>query len=412
MQVFKDEHRFKCIVAGRRWGKSRLAAVNLLVEGLKNENEFGQSLSDKMVFYVAPTFDQAKRILWSLLKDLGRDVIKNTYENTATITLINGRRIELKGTDKPDSLRGVGLSYVVLDEYADMKPEVWEQILRPALADVKGHAMFIGTPKGKNHFFELYREAGKLPEWGTWEFKSRDNPTLDPDEIEAARQTLSSSAYRQEFEASFSGSGVGLLKEEWIKIDSDEPHEGQFYVAVDPAGYEEVAEQAKSKLKRLDETAIAMVKVHQGGWWVKEVRHGRWNIRETALQIIKAARDCDAVATGIEKGALKNAIMPYLDDTKRRLNIYPRIEPLTHGGRKKTERISWALQGRFEHGKITLNEGNWNKAFIDQYLDFPNPMAHDDLIDALAYVDQIATTNYEFYNWDDNYEPLDDIAGY
>ena len=155
LKVYQSDKRFNLVVAGRRWGKSRLACVKLLIEGLKTTNEFGFSLEGKVVYYIAPTFDQAKRIMWDLIKQLGNDVIDQSYENTATIRLINGRKIELKGADRPDTLRGVGLSYVVLDEYADMKPEVWEMIVSPALSDVKGSALFIGTPKGKNHFYEL-----------------------------------------------------------------------------------------------------------------------------------------------------------------------------------------------------------------------------------------------------------------
>jgi len=123
LEVFNDNHRFKIVAAGRRFGKSRLAAWMLIIEALKSK--------DKDVFYVAPTFQQAKDIMWALLKDIGHEVIKAAHENTAVLTLINGRKIYLKGSDRPDTLRGVGLAYVVLDEYADMKPQVFEQIIRP-----------------------------------------------------------------------------------------------------------------------------------------------------------------------------------------------------------------------------------------------------------------------------------------
>ena len=154
--IFNDPHRFKVVAAGRRFGKSYLSAVALLINGMKNTHR-GYKLLDKRVFYVAPTFDQGKRIIWDLLKVLGKEVIASTLENQAVITLVNGRKIEIKGADRPDTLRGVGLSYVVLDEYAFMKPDVWEQILRPTLSDVEGDALFIGTPDGKNHFYDLFK---------------------------------------------------------------------------------------------------------------------------------------------------------------------------------------------------------------------------------------------------------------
>lgn len=412
MEVFKSDKRFKGVVAGRRWGKSRLAAVTLIVKALLNTNSHGYDLTDKVVFYIAPTFDQAKRIMWGLLKHLGHKVISNVNENQGIIYLINGRKIELKGADRPDTLRGVGLSYVVLDEMADMKPEVWEQIIRPALADVKGEALFIGTPKGKNHFYSLIVEGPKEDpdSWDIWSFKSVENPTLDPKEVEASRKSMSTDAFRQEFEASFASSGSGLFKEEWITFDTVEPRDGSYYITVDLAGYAEETGKIASKLKRRDDHAISIVKVGPYGWWVKEIRYGQWGVRETALQIIKAAKDVGAVCTGIEKGALMNAVLPYIDDTKRRLGTYPYIVPLTTGGKNKNDRIVWGLQGRFEHGRIKLNKGPWNQKFVDQLLDFPNPLAHDDLIDSLAYIDQISQTTYDIIEVPE-WQPLDAISG-
>jgi predicted phage terminase large subunit-like protein len=117
-------------------------------------------------------------------------------------------------------------------------------------------------------------------------------------------------------------------------------------------------------------------------------------------------------AVGIEKGSLKNAVLPYLSDAMRKNNIFFRIDDVTHGNQKKTERIVWALQGRFEHGKITLNYGSWNNEFIDQLTNFPNAQLHDDLVDALAYVDQLAVINYFLDQEEESYEALDLISGY
>lgn len=411
MEIFNSPARFKVVAAGRRFGKSYLSAVTLLIEALKTENEYGYNLIGKEVWYIAPTFQQAKDIMWSLLKNIGKDVIEATIENTGTIRLINGRKIQLKGSDRPDTLRGVGISYVVLDEYAFMKANVWEEIIRPTLADVKGSALFIGTPEGKNHFYQLWAEAPKHEDWEAFTFKTIDNPIIDSLELLTAQSTMSSATFRQEFEASFEAAGGGIFKDDWIIIDKEEPREGFFYIAVDPAGYEGVAQASKSKLKKLDETAIAVVKVHPGGWWVRTIDSGRWDIRETAVRILKHTQDVKAVAVGIEKGALYNAILPYLMDKAKQIGVFPNVQPVTHGGTKKSTRITWALQGRFEHGRIVLNKGNWNKAFIDQMLDFPNPMSHDDMLDALAYIDQIAQTNYNNLVEYDEWEPLDDIAG-
>ncbi len=406
LEIFNDPSRFKVVAAGRRFGKSRLAAWLLLIEALKSQ--------DKDVFYVAPTFQQAKDIMWSLLKEIGHEVIQTALENTAVLTLINGRKIYLKGSDRPDTLRGVGLRYIVLDEFADMKVSTWEQILRPALADVRGSAMFIGTPKGRNHFYELYKyaDSGKDAEWTAFHYNSFDNPLIHPEEIEAARLSMSSFAFKQEFMASFEAASSELFKEEWIVVDGKEPQEGSYFIAVDLAGFEDVASQQMAKKKLLDETAIAVVKVNEQAWWVADIIHGRWDIKETASNIIKAVSKYEPIAVGIEKGSLKNAVMPYLTDLMRRYNKYFRIDEVTHGNKKKTDRIVWALQGRLEHGRLVLNEGAWNNEFIDQLLNFPNSQMHDDMPDALAYIDQVAVVSYQVDDYEDDWEPLDMIAAY
>lgn len=406
LEVFNDKHRFKVVAAGRRFGKSRLAAWVLLIQALQSK--------EKDVFYVAPTFQQAKDIMWGMLKELGHEVIAAAHENTAVLTLVNGRKIYLKGSDRPDTLRGVGLAYVVLDEYADMKPNVWEQIIRPALADVQGGAMFIGTPKGRNHFYEIYKlgESNRDEEWASFHYTSYDNPLIPKKEIEAAKGSMSSFAFRQEFMSSFEAASRDLFKPEWLQYSEEEPKDGRFFIAVDLAGFINVDKESGNKNKKLDETAIAIVKVHEGGWWVAEIRHGRWDIKETCKQIMSAVIKYEPTAVGIEKGSLKNATLPYLTDLMRSNNRYFRIDDVTHGNQKKTDRIVWALQGRFENGKISLNFGEWNNEFADQLVNFPNAQLHDDLIDALAYIDQIQVVEYFQEYEEDDYQPLDYVSGY
>jgi predicted phage terminase large subunit-like protein len=349
-----------------------------------------------------------------LLKEIGHEVITSAHENTSVLTLVNGRKIYLKGSDRPDTLRGVGLAYVVIDEYADMKPEVFEQIIRPALADVIGGALFIGTPKGRNHFYELYTYATseKDKDWVGFHYTSYDNPLLQKTEIEAAKLSMSSFAFRQEFMASFEAASRDLFKEDWIKFDDEEPKEGRFFVAVDLAGFINVDRESGNKNKKLDETAIAVVKVHPEGWWVADILHGRWDIQETCRQIMNTVVKYEPTAVGIEKGSLKNATLPYLTDLMRRHQRYFRIDDVTHGNQKKTDRIVWALQGRFENQKVTLNRGEWNNEFIDQLVNFPNSQLHDDLIDALAYIDQIQIVDYFMEHEDEEYIPNDVISGY
>ena len=404
LQIFHSKKRFKIVAAGRRFGKSYLSAWLLLINAIQSES--------KDVFYVAPTFQQAKDIMWAMLKDLGKDLIAQAHENTAVLTLINGRKIYLKGSDRPDTLRGVGLSFVVLDEYASMKPVVWEQILRPTLADVRGSALFIGTPAGKNHFFDLYKDALEDDDWDSFQFTSKDNPFLPADEIEASKKTMSSMSFRQEFEASFETFSGGIFKEEWFKVD-DEPEEGNYVIAIDPAGFEAVDKERNLKRSRLDETAIAIVKIDRDKWWVKDILHGRWNIKETAKKILKSAVLCESSTVGIETGSLRNAILPYLEDEMRTEGQWVSLVELRHGGKKKNDRITWALQGRMEHGQISFNPDKDWKAFTSQLLDFPNRLAHDDMLDSLSYIDQVSVADFAHsIELDDEWRPMDAVSGY
>jgi len=408
LEIFNSTARFKVVSAGRRFGKSRLAAWILIIKALQSES--------KDVFYIGPTFQQAKDIMWNMLKELlhDTDLIETTHENTATMKLVNGRRISLKGSDRPDTLRGVGLAYVVLDEYASMKVEVWEQIIRPTLSDVKGGALFIGTPAGKNHFYDLYLEAEKDEDWEAFQYTSIDNPLIDPKEVEVARRTMSTQAFRQEFEASFVSFTGGIFKNEWIKYDENEPEEGNFVIAVDPAGFEAVEKERGLKGSKLDETAISIVKIHGDKWWVKDILHGRWNIKETASKILQAAIENQATTVGIESGALKNAILPYLQDEMRTQGRWVVITDVTHGGKKKADRITWALQGRMEHGKISFNRNpSWNGDLETQLMEFPSKGTHDDIIDSLAYIDQVSVADFmHTIEIEEEWEPYDDVAGY
>ena len=404
-EVWADDARFKIVAAGRRTGKSRLAAWLLIVNALQTER--GQ------VFYVAPTQGQARDIMWQTLLELGHPVISGSHINNLQIKLVNGATISLKGADRPETMRGVSLKFLVLDEYADMKPDVFEQILRPALADQKGCAMFIGTPMGRNHFYELYKYAdlGDDETYKAWHFTSYDNPLLDPEEIDIAKKSMSSYAFRQEFMASFEARGSEMFKEDWVKFDDEGIDEGDYYIAVDLAGFEEVNKK-RTKNAKLDETAIAVVKVNPNGWYVDNIIYGRWSLDETAAKIFQAVRDYRPVSVGIERGIAKQAVMSPLTDLQRRYGTFFRVEELTHGNKKKTDRVMWALQGRFENGFVTLSRGEWNTRFLDQLFQFPDPLTHDDLVDALAYVDQLANVAYDYDYEIDDHEILDVVAGY
>lgn len=198
MNVYTSKARFKVVVAGRRWGKTACART-LIIQKAK--------VRKQKIWYVAPTYRMAKQIMWSdLLNAIPRQWIRKVNETTLTITLINRTVIELKGADKSDSLRGVGIHFLVLDEFQDMTEETWTQVLRPTLADTGGHALFLGTPKSYNYLYTVYmngQDKVKNPTWESWQYPTITSPFIPKSEIEAARRDMDPKSFKQEFEASF-----------------------------------------------------------------------------------------------------------------------------------------------------------------------------------------------------------------
>ena len=198
-QVFSSNKRFRVLVAGRRFGKSYLSCIELIKAAIERKGE--------TYFYCAPTYRMAKDIAWKTLKRLVPQVwIKSKNESDLKIELINDSVIELKGTENAMALRGRSLAGVVLDEAAFMDPEVWFEVIRPALADKQGWALFISTPDGTaSWFYDLwcYCKEDPTEEWKRWCFTTIEGGNVPKHEIEAARAQLDERTFRQEFEASF-----------------------------------------------------------------------------------------------------------------------------------------------------------------------------------------------------------------
>jgi phage terminase large subunit-like protein len=433
-----DDHRFQVVAAGRRFGKSFFAAYKLYEQASHTHKVRSDGteidLLNEVVYYVSPTFKQGKENLWNVMMDIGHQagIIKGIKQNEGEITLTNGRVVRFKGADDPDSLRGVGLHYCVLDEYAFMKPSVWQYIIRPALGRAEGGALFIGTPDGKNHFYQTWLAASKgldpmtdkvSDDWAAFQFRSADNPHLTSNEMESMYEGLSEDAQKQELEANFEATGGKVFNYDMFPVVKDGPVGGNYVMAVDLAGF--ATPEGKNKAKHvLDDHAIAIVRCHEKGYHVERVVHGQWDVRRTALEILSAYRKYRPVRVGVEQGMAKNAVEQFIKEYQEQYSLWFEIEPLRHMNNKKEDRIKWALQGRADQGKLTLQsdkeleaEHKWVGKFLGQAVDFPNPQAHDDLIDSVAYaVDQLggdgaALAADDFAIFDD-WEPLDLEAGY
>ena len=191
------DNRFSVVVAHRRMGKT-VGAINQLIHSALNCD-----LKNPRFAYISPTYSQAKRIAWDMLTEYTRPLgaVNNIAELRSDFT---GRRISLYGADNIDALRGIYLDGVVIDEYAQINPSLFSEIIRPAIADRKGWVLLIGTPKGRNHFATLRDKASLGKDgWNLLEFKASDTGLVDQDELNAARKEMGEDKYSQEFEVNF-----------------------------------------------------------------------------------------------------------------------------------------------------------------------------------------------------------------
>jgi len=234
-KVWEDKSRFRVLVAGRRFGKTTLAINELLQAAIDEPG----SLS----IYCAPTYRQAKQIAWKMLKTVvPQEILEKVNESELSVRLTNGSNIELKGCDNPDSLRGVGVKFIVVDEFASIPDgeSLWAEVLRPMLIDTGGRGLFIGTPKGLNAFYTMFEKGEDLKDgFKSFRFTSYDNPYLKKEEIDALKKELHPTAFEQEVMTSFLVSGENTL----IKLENIESLKGvQIYedstikhISCDPA---------------------------------------------------------------------------------------------------------------------------------------------------------------------------------
>jgi hypothetical protein len=189
--------RFRVVSAGRRFGKSFLSM---------NEMAKFARFPNKRIMYLAVTHRQAKTVIWDDLKAelLKRNWVKKINESDMQIWLVNGSTITVRSAETKDALRGGKYDFLVLDEVADMDKDVWFSILRPTLSDRRGHALFIGTPKGLgNWFFDLWSNAKSSNDWQSWQYTTLQGGNVPPEEIESARLDLDAKTFEQEYEAQF-----------------------------------------------------------------------------------------------------------------------------------------------------------------------------------------------------------------
>jgi phage terminase large subunit len=216
-QLYDARARFSAWVAHRRFGKTFLSLYCLLHDALHCQASYPRFA------YVAPLRNQAKTIVWDVLKRYTQDWPGvNINEAELRVDLARGSRIQLFGADNPDALRGMYLDGVVFDEYAQMRPRTWTEVVRPALADRQGWAVFISTPLGHNHFYDLYQDAQHLEGWHTALYRADETGIVDAAELEAARQVMSPEQYNQEFLCSFESALIGAYYAAYLETAREE----------------------------------------------------------------------------------------------------------------------------------------------------------------------------------------------
>lgn len=372
--VQEAPHRFKVLAAGRRWGKDFLGVS----ESLKTAVQGGRA------WWICPTFPLGM-IGWRVFKSLAFQImIARVREADKMIEFPNGGWAQVKSADDPDSLRGEGLDLAVINEAAFIKKfeETWAMALRPALSDRQGDAIFLSTPFGYNHFFDLFKKADGDPsalgfaggngEWGAWRYPTIYNPYIRPEEVEAAKETLPGLVFRQEYMAEFVQLAGALVRRLWITDNLiDEAPKGRYIRAWD------LAASLKTTADFTCGTKMAFI---DGDLIIADVVHGRWEWPQAIKVIGQTARmDTNAVRQGIEIAGIQRAMLDLLHNEPSLVGI-----PFT-GIKSKGDKLTRFMPfvARAEQGKVKFVRGAWNQKAIDEVCAFPSG-THDDIPDSMG----------------------------
>lgn len=317
--------RFNVIVCHRRFGKTVFSLNELIDRALRNDRKNPQYA------YIAPTYGQAKRVAWDYLKDFTRNIPGVSYnESELRVEIARAGRgdkikIWLLGAENPDTIRGIYLDGVVLDEFAEMNPVIWSSVVRPALSDREGWAIFIGTVKGRNHFYDIYHAAIQEENWFTALFRASETNVLPQVELDDAAASMSEEEYAQEYECDW---GAALIGAYYGKQISALEKDGRITeVPYDPA----VPVETWWDLGIGDTTAIWFTQkvganyhvidyLEMSGvgldWYVKELQKQKYLYGDVFLPHDAAARDLSTGKTRIE---VLRSLWP-----GRRIHVVPR----------------------------------------------------------------------------------------
>tara|TARA_Y100000356_G_scaffold82466_1_gene68583 strand:- start:880 stop:2112 length:1233 start_codon:yes stop_codon:yes gene_type:complete len=380
MKVAQSEARWKILCAGRRFGKTRLG-VQLCME---------VALKGGRAWWVAPTFSIARvgwRDIAASAKSFPKEIEPKVSLANMQIDLANGGSIAVRSADNPQRLRGEGLDFLVMDEAAFVKPEVWQEVLRPTLTERKGSALFISTPIGRdNWFFDLWETAEDGDNWERFRFATTDNPMIDPEEVDAAQKEVGSIVFAQEYLAEFVDAGQGMLKPEWMNYYIIVPdNAGNLKCVVDGSEYYlnsltkyGVVDLATTTNKDSDYTVItSFAQTPDNRLLILDMVRQKMEGPDIIPAIKRAIAKNKLQYVGIERQGFQTTII----QMAQRAGI--RVKDLKTDKDKVTRALP--LAARMEAGEVfLLRDTHWLPEVEREIMTFPAG-AHDDIIDTLSY---------------------------
>ena len=382
-KVAQSNSRFKVLSAGRRWGKTRLG-VWLCLE---------KAWTGGRAWWIAPTYAMALEG-WKDLRNIGIEYGTIVKESEKTIITPTGGMVSIRSSDNPDRLRGAGLDFVVLDECAFMKPNVWAEVIRPTLTERQGGALFISTPKGFNWFEDIYNKAEKLPDWERWQLPTQTNPFVPVSELDIAKEEIGSYLYSQEYEAKFVEFSGGIFKEDWIKTAKKNVvtimnNNGYYEDKIEwTIGEEKVFDSdlmkyatvdlATSTKETADYTVIACLgKTPNNKLILLDMVRQRLEGPDIIPKIKQKIQEHDLQYVGIERAGYQLSIIQI---ARREGLIVKELKP----DKDKVNR-ALPLSAFMEGGSMFFNQAITDYDDLKrELLQFPDG-EHDDMVDALAY---------------------------
>lgn len=405
-EVYDHPARFKVLVAGRRFGKTWLAVHTAVQYAAMDCWPDGTPLWNKDVYLVGPTHAMAREIFDPLIGRMAGDLVVNQNKVSGFWELSNGCKIWTKSAERYEALRGRALRLVVCDEISLWRPGIWETVLRPMLVDVRGRALFIGTPNGRGTLYDLFRSAraDTSGEWAAWQFKSTQNPFLDPDEVAKSAQTMGRAAFAQEYEASFDSGGGSIFKAAQLKAGP--PMRGVAMMAVKFGSSASLSTDFMAEFG--GDSAIIVVIVSPNGWHIARAQHGPWTVDETINRVYELQREHRCAYVAIS-GADFSIARPAAAERSRAEGVYPRFWEVRDSD--PVDRTRWALQGRLQQGRITCTKGKPLVSLRAQLHDYPLANSPNELVETLALIAQLPQPDFSpavRRNW----QAGDLVAGY